>query len=256
MSLAMKKRQELIMERLDRDGIVYLTQLSQELNASICTIRRDFEKLEKENKCKRVHGGAVKVQNANRLSEDTDLHMSLRLKMNTEEKQALCKKCAEIIEDGDCVFIDGGTTFMYIMDYLQDKNIRVVTHNCFLKNHDDSRCTLFVLGGQNNPRYQMNLGPMTLDYLNYFHFDKAFISAAGFTLEDLNIYTGEIETAKIKQEALRRSKEKYLVVDSSKLGVYGFYTMSNLNEFQGLVTSKHVDQLQTQTKIYVTDPSF
>ena len=130
--------------------------------------------------------------------------------------------------------------------------MRVVTHNCFLKNKDKSRCTLFVLGGENNPKYHMNLGPMTLDYLNYFHFDKAFISAAGISLEDLNVYTAEIETAKIKQAAMKKSKDNYLVVDSSKLGVYGFYTMANLNEFHGFVTTKEISQLPFDTKVYVT----
>ena len=218
-----RERQRIILEKINAEGIVYLSQLSEELNASICTIRRDFEKLESQNLCKRVHGGAIKLQNSNKqLSDNTDLHMNKRMTMNVEEKKRLCKECAQIIQDGYCIFIDGGTTFMYMNEFLQDKNIIVVTHSHFIENDDSAAYKLYYLGGESSARYQMNLGPMVLDYMNYFHFDKAFISAVGLTLDDLNVYTAEINTAKVKQAALNRSKDKYLVLDSSKMVLQDF----------------------------------
>ncbi len=249
-----RERQKIILDKINTEGIVYLSQLSEELKASICTIRRDFEKLESQNLCKRVHGGAIKVQNTDKqLSDDTDLHMNKRMTMNIEEKKKLCQKCAELIEDGDCVFIDGGTTFMYMNEYFRNKNIVVVTHNQLIKKDDQAIYKLYYLGGESSARYQMNLGPMTLDYMDYFHFDKAFISAVGLTLDDLNVYTAEIDTAKIKQAAMKHSKEKYLVIDSSKTGVAGFYTMANLNEFNTLVTTTKLEQLETDTNVIVCE---
>lgn len=83
-----------------------------------------------------------------------------------------------------------------------------------------------------------------IDDLRYFHFDKVFIGAAGFTLEDQNIYTAEIETAKVKQQAMKQGKKKYLVIDSEKIGMYGFYTMANLKDMDGLITTQHIMSLQ------------
>ncbi len=248
-----KERQEIILNKINTEGIVSLTKLSEELHASICTIRRDFEKLEKQNLCKRIHGGAVKVRNIERLSEETDLNMNLRKTMNIDEKKILCKKCADLIQDGDCVFVDGGTTFMYLTNYIQDKRVTIVTHNTLISKKDSDLYTLYVLGGENNAKYQMNLGPMVLDYLNYFHFDKAFIGAAGFSLEDMSIYTAEIETAKVKQMAMKKSNRNYLVVDSSKIGTYGFYTMANLLDLQGLITTKKIEQFHADVDLIVCD---
>ena len=239
-----KERQEIILKKIDEEGIVYLSELTKELQASTCTIRRDFDKLESDHLVKRIHGGAVKVQDTEHILEMTKLNMDTRMTMHPEEKRALCQEIARLVKDDDCIFIDGGTTFMYVMDYLQNKNVIVVSHNCLLKNDDTYRSKLYVLGGLHSSKYQMNLEPMTIDDLRYFHFDKVFIGAAGFTLEDQNIYTAEIETAKVKQQAMKQGKKKYLVIDSEKIGMYGFYTMANLKDMDGLITTQNIMSLQ------------
>ncbi|MBB5182728.1 DeoR/GlpR family DNA-binding transcription regulator [Catenisphaera adipataccumulans] len=239
-----KERQDLILQKIHADGVVYLNELAKEFNVSACTIRRDFEKLEKLNFCRRVHGGAVKVQNPQHSLEMTDLHMDQRITMHMDEKKALCQRVAQMIDNGDCVFIDGGTTFMYIMEYLKDKKITVVSHNMLLKNDDAYQCELYILGGRNSSKYQMNLGPMVLDDLSYFHFDKVFLGAAGFALENMNFYTAELETAKVKQQAIKQGQECYVVLDSSKIGVYGFYAMTNLADLNGLVTTQNIKSVK------------
>ncbi len=238
-----KERQDIILNKINQNGIVYLKALSEELGVSICTVRRDFEKLEEQNLCKRVHGGAIKVKASEHMTELTDLHMDTRKTMNIDEKKRLCSKVADLIEDGDCVFIDGGTTFMFMIDYLKDKNVTIVTHNNLLKNDDKNMCTLYILGGKYSSKYQMNLGPMVTDGLNYFHFDKVFIGAAGYTLDDGNVYTAEIDTARVKQEAMARAQKKYLVIDSSKIGVFGFYTMTNIDALDGIVTTQNIESV-------------
>lgn len=248
-----KERQDYILDILDHRGVVYLKEVSMDLHVSMCTIRRDFEKLESESKCKRVHGGAVKVIYNHPLQEETDLHMSKRERMNIEDKKALCKKCAELVEDGDCIFIDGGTTFMYMMDYLRERRISIVSHSDFIRHRDNALCSVFILGGENSAKYKMNLGPMVNKYLKNFHFDKAFISCAGFTVDDLKAYTAEIATAQVKQTAIKNAKLSYLVMDSSKIGMDGFYNFMNLDSMQGFITTKQDLDLKTKAQVLVVE---
>lgn len=243
------ERQIYILKKLEEKGVVYLKETSEELGASICTIRRDFEKLEKENKCKRVHGGAVFTRKYNRLHDSCDIHMNSRMDMTPETKRLLCKKCATLIEENDCVFIDGGTTFMYMCEYLEGKKVTIVTHSDFIRASDDSSYSVFVLGGENSPFYRMNLGPMTLKVLSSFHFDKAFIGCAGMSVEDLNLYTAEVGTAQIKEMAIKNANRKYMVMDHTKIGIYGFYNFCNLNEMEALITDKSLENIETNAEI-------
>lgn len=246
-------RQEYIMDILDKKGIVYLAELSEELHASICSIRRDFDKLEKENKCKRIHGGAVLVRHNSFLNEETSLHMNERERMNMEEKISLCKKCAELVNDNDCIFVDGGTTFMHITEFLNGKHVTIVTHSNLIHAKDNATYVVYIIGGENNARFKMNLGPMALSCLERFHFDEAFIGCAGFSVDDLNAYTAEMETAKIKQAAIEKATKSYLVLDSSKIGIYGFYNFINLNDLTGLMITKSDLKLKTTARIYVAE---
>lgn len=247
------ERQIIILKKLEKSGVVYLKQLSEELHASICTIRRDFEKLEKENKCRRVHGGAVRVKFNNRLYESTDIHMDNRMDMVPEIKRRLCRKSAELVEENDCIFIDGGTTFMYMCEYLEGKSVTIVTHSDLIRAKDDSTLSIFVIGGENSSFYKMNLGPLAIKGLHSFNFDKAFIGCAGMSIENLNVFTSEVGTAQIKEEAIKKSQEVYLVMDSSKLNIYGFYSFAGLDSFNGLITEEISDALNTDAALIIAD---
>lgn len=87
-----KERKEIILKKIDEEGIVYLSELTKELQASTCTIRRDFDKLESDHLVKRVHGGAVKVQDTEHILETTKLNMDTRMTMHPEEKRLSVKK--------------------------------------------------------------------------------------------------------------------------------------------------------------------
>lgn len=247
------ERQLYILQQLDEKGIVYLKDTSNELGASICTIRRDFEKLEADGQCKRVRGGAVKIQGRNRsITEMSDIFTEERMNLNIEQKERICKKIADLISDGDCVFIDGGSTFINICDYLQGKNVSIVTHNQLIQSKVGSTISLNVLGGNYEPYYRMYLGTITTNNLAAFHFDKAFIGCSGIGIDDKGIYIGDVVTAQVKEMALKLSKKCYLAADSSKIGIYGFYRCSSLDQMDGIITDNQndsIDILDTKAEI-------
>ncbi len=126
-SLIPAQRQEKIQEYMATHKVASLSGLRKILNTSEATIRRDLEKLEETGFLERTHGGAVLSQ---RLSREPEYHQ--RLLDNPVSKQMIGKFAATLIEDGDVVFINGGTTTTEIVRHVHpNANITVITNNLF-----------------------------------------------------------------------------------------------------------------------------
>lgn len=223
-----------ILDQLEQSGVITLKAICQQLNASESTIRRDFEELEKQNKLKRVHGGATKVS-LGTLTDDKELTMQQKSGINIDAKKKICRYSASLVQDGDCIFIDGGTTLMFLTDYLEGKRVKIVTHNNFVKIKEGSTLELIRVGGNYMPRYNMNIGSIALQTVEMFNFDYAFIGCAGVDIVEGIAYTAEMGSAQIKSAAMKQSLKKYLLIDSAKMDTRGFYKFSTIKEFDGVV---------------------
>ena len=163
------------------------------------------------------------------MSERTDIHYA--------EKDLVCQKAASFIRDGDCIFLDGGTSIVPILKYIKDKKIKVVTHSTLIANafEENSNIELFIIGGKYIPEYNMSVGPITLSDLEKFNFDYAFLSCAGIDLQRQLIYTAEMDTMAVKQKAMNLSVKKYMLIDSSKMFVKGFCSFISINDFDAII---------------------
>ena len=122
--LAIDRRNE-ILEKVQRDGSVRVTELSQRFDVTEETIRRDLEKLEAEGRITRTYGGAV-------LNKGTkeDLSINIRETFNQEDKNRIARKVVELINDGDSIMLDASTTTMYVARHLKNKSgITVITNS-------------------------------------------------------------------------------------------------------------------------------
>lgn len=228
-----------IIDQVNQKRIVNLKEISANLNVSETTIRRDFEKLEKDGKLIRVHGGAKKIENSTILTTNNELSMYEKLSLNAVQKRAICHKAASFVKDGDCVFIDGGTSVSPLMDFLTDKHIKIVTHSTlFLHNPTPTNAEITFIGGRYIPNYNMSVGPTTIAALEQFNFDHAFIGCAGINLEKNRVYTAELETLAIKEKAIELSDNRYLLFDTSKINIRGFCSFSNYDAFDILICNK------------------
>ena len=119
------ERQKKIMELLESEGAVWVNKLSAELKVTEETVRRDLEKLEKQEMLLRTHGGAVPFAQSN-----NELSLEKRKKINTDIKVKLAKEAVKNILSGDTIFLDASTTTFYIAKEIKDiKNITVVTNS-------------------------------------------------------------------------------------------------------------------------------
>lgn len=231
-------------ERLDRietmtndKGYVSTKDLAALLQVSEPTIRADCRELEKQGRIIRVHGGAKSRQTQGILTRSLEKAMDDRQNVGEQEKDRLCRYAASLVQEDDCIFIDGGTTFATILPYLKGKRIRIVTHSqIVVDSFREDNGELFVIGGSYSPQYKMNLGPIALAQLESFNFQYAFLSCAGIDLNRRKAYTAELETAEVKKKAMELAEKSFLFINGAKQHVKGFCSFADLNAFDGIVT--------------------
>lgn len=228
-----------IIQRLDKHPAVTIRQLSKELAVSEATVRRDLDELERQGKLKRQHGGAVLSSVFSSLSQSNDLNVNQRSLLNIEEKKKVCEMAARQIKDGDCIFLDGGSTTVYLLNYIQNKRIHIVTPSIMVMKHlGKMEATVEFIGGTYNPYYEMVFGSKTADETSKFRYDIALIGAAGIDAFTGECYTVAVETVSYKQIANKNADVSILLVDSSKFIQRGFCYFSNTSEFDFVYTDR------------------
>ena len=147
-----------------------------------------------------------------------------------------------IVEDGSCIFLDGGTSIVAMLKYLEGKTIKIVTHSkLIVSNFQDYNAELFCIGGKLIPEFAMCTGPLTLSGLERFNFDYAFIGCAGIDLKRKLVYTVEMDTMAIKQKAMSLAKKSYLLADSSKFNVTGFCSFISTDDFEAIFSDNQIN---------------
>lgn len=230
------ERFSIIQKIVNEKKFISTKELSEQLNVTETTIRRDCEELHKQGLIIRVHGGAKSVHQKNFLSKENETRMSERYDIHKDEKEMVAKQASNEIHDGDCIFLDGGTSIVPMVKYIKDKKIIIVTHSSLIVDElqKDSNVELFIIGGKYLPAYNMSVGPLAISNIEKFNFDHAFISCAGIDLERKLLYTVEMETMEVKQKAMHVSTKTHLLIDSSKLDVKSFCSFIHTDDFDSI----------------------
>jgi DeoR family fructose operon transcriptional repressor len=229
------ERRMLIEQKLDQKKVLTIREIAADLDVSESTVRRDMDELEKAGVVVRVYGGVMRPKRQSTMTDTMELSMLEKSVINNEAKRTLCLEASGLVKNGNCVFVDGGTSLMYMFEFLAGRDVKIVTHsNLFPQYIHDLRAELFIVGGKFVPKYGMNVGPMTSTILQKLHFDHAFIGCAGIDLVEMKATTADIESAMIKQLAIKNSICKYLIADASKVNVRGFYDFEELDSFDAI----------------------
>ncbi len=221
------ERHKYILDKINENSIVTLSELIEELDASESTIRRDLNSLDKEGKLKKVHGGAVAIGD---LYSKNDYKVTLRQGINKDEKSRIAQYAASVIEDDDVIYIDAGTTTGLMIDYLPNKNITVVTNGiAHAKKLVDKNIRTFILGGEIKGVTEAIVGVKAVQDLQVYNFSKGFFGANGVSEKD-GCTTPDINEAMVKSEAIKNCKDAYLLVDSSKFEEHSFISFCKVSE--------------------------
>lgn len=233
------ERQKRILEILNSNGAVWVSKLSTELGVTEETVRRDLEKLEKQEVLVRTHGGAIPITDSS-----YELSLEKRKQTNSVAKERLAKEAAERLLPGDTIFLDSSTTTFYMAKEIKKiRNITVITNSLRIINELSGveSIKLITVGGlvSNNQSFVGSLAENTIH--NNFFADKFFFSSKGITL-DAGILESNEQECFIKQQMFANANEKYYLCDSSKIGKVGFYKLAPIEGIDYFITDVDLDE--------------
>ena len=230
----LNERQSKILQLLDRDSQTSVRELAVLLGVSSVTIRQDLNFLEGEGLLKRIHGGAV--------MKDAD-DIASRLGINYEKKLRIARKVATYIHDGETILIESGSTNALLARELLKKNVTIITTNVYIARQfrKKEQARIILLGGMYQHESESLVGKITRYCIDQINYDKAFIgvdgytSKTGFTLRDLF-------RADISSYIIKKSKEVFIVTDSSKFGKSELTNICNACDIHHVATDSDLDK--------------
>lgn len=228
-----------ILETLKANGQVNVKELSEALDVTGVTIRNDLAQLEKKKVLIRARGGAIKIDQ-NQLDEDYPL--SDKQKKQLDEKKEIGKKAAALIENGNTIIIDSGSTTHQLAKNLESfEDLTVITNalNIATLLAEYKNINVIVPGGILKKNSLSLVGIMAEKGFKDFFCDKVFLGVDGFDL-DFGISTPSPEEAHLNQIMIEISKEVIVVTDSSKFDRRGFAFIASVNKITTVVTDKGI----------------
>lgn len=237
MSESSEKRKLAILEDLANARLVSVSELSQKFNVSEVSIRHDLHELESRGLLRRVRGGAVSVP-------QTILEWSFNEKMlmHKEQKERIGRAAAAMIQNGDVIIMDSGTTVVHVarhisQDILAAGQLTVITSSLPVVRELGSwnGVHLILLGGVYLPMQEVVVGPQAVANMTGLHADKMFLGAGGLSLE-VGATTATVLDAEVDRLCVKASEQVIAVIDSSKIGRKGLAPVVPLTDIDVLIT--------------------
>ena len=228
-----RERQDNIIKFLGETNYLTVEQLAQSLGVSKVTIRTDLTVLEQKGLVKRTHGGAMIPEKSGcaRLVSKTITEYET-------EKKAIAKRASLLIEDGQTVILDSGSTTSHLALFLAGRKITLVTNSLLVADavRYDEDTEVILMGGSLRRNTMGLIGPLTTYGFSQIHANILFMGATGFT--DTGIYGNNMIEAEVKREMLKAADKVCLVVDSSKTGKTAFSAICSWNDIDVLITDR------------------
>lgn len=209
-----RQRKRLVLERLERDGRVVAKALAAELGLSEDTVRRDLRELAAEGRLQRVHGGALPTAPA-------EADLAARTAIASASKRAVGRAAAALVEPGQTIIVDGGTTALELVARLpRDAPLTVVTHSppvaVALGRH--RAVEVVLIGGRLYRHSMVAVGAAAVEAMSHVRADRFFMGVTGIDPE-AGLSTGDLEEAHVKLALSRRAAETVVLASAEKLGV-------------------------------------
>ncbi|MGL4790047.1 MAG: DeoR/GlpR family DNA-binding transcription regulator [Anaerotignaceae bacterium] len=241
-----EERHSIILDTLKQQGSIKLAELCSTMNISESTVRRDLYLLDKRGLLKKVHGGAVAVSD-NYFHHEYD--MEEKATLNTEEKLAIAKYAASLIEDNDFVYIDAGTTTEKMISFINAKNITFVTNGFSIaKELAKKGFSVHVPAGEVKATTEAIIGAECVLSLQTYSFTKCFLGVNGISISS-GLTTPTKNEATIKSTAIARSKDIYVLADHSKFDKYTAVTFGELNKVTIITDTLQEKKYLSKTKV-------
>ncbi|MBY0119665.1 DeoR/GlpR family DNA-binding transcription regulator [Paenibacillus sp. FSL L8-0435] len=235
------ERYEKIVEWVDTQGSMRVTELSERCGVTEETIRRDLDKLEQAGRLRRSHGGAVSVKYKDELQ--SEIPYPERAIAHAEEKRRIASEAVKMVESGDRIALDASTTAWYMAAGLPNIPLTVLTNSikvaAELSNKEQIR--VIATGGQLASKSLSFVGPLAERSLDAYHVDKVFLSCKGVHLTKGISESNELQGL-VKQKMIHIADEVILLADSSKFNIQAFTRVAEMRSVGKVITDQGVDE--------------
>lgn len=238
-NLFAEERKEKIIELINENDKVYVPEMCDLFNVSPATIRNDLNDLEKAGRLKRTHGGAISITTFAAEPRADD-----KKAKNITRKEHIANNAINLINDGEIILIDTGTTTYQLAAIIhQRKNITVVTNDIEIAKEVENinGINIILLGGFLRKGFHCTVGHFNNIMLSEISVDKAFVAANGVDIGG-GAYTPDIGQAENKKLMISSARNSYLLVDSSKFGRKSFIKFAEIDEFDAVITDNQIEE--------------
>src|SRR3990172_11504052 len=210
-AMLLDERRSKILEIIENKGFVSLSELSEHAGVSESTVRRDLEYLDGIGQIRRTRGGAAYVGES--LTEFED-----RRGRALPQKQKIAQAAAALIDSGEAVLLDGGTTTLEVARQLIGKSLQVVTNSLPIVNLlvNQPNIELVMIGGYLYPKTGVALGPLAAASLKHIHVRRLVMSVGGIT--EKGLFNSNALLVETERQMIDAAEEVVVVSDSGKLG--------------------------------------
>lgn len=232
-ALFAEERQRSVLEQLKQKGKVTVEELTHAFRVSPPTIRADLSRLESEGLLHRTHGGAISIGST--LYEPP---YAERAVIRHAEKHAIAMAAASMVNEGETVLIDAGTTCHEIALVLKEFRLLTVVTNSLASAQilsENDGITTILIGGIVQPQRRASLGALATSFLDQIQCDRAFVAMSGVDA-DGGFTVVDFDAAQIKRKMLEKSKQAIAVADSSKIGQICFACVGPISAANLLLT--------------------
>lgn len=232
--LLIEERRNEIVKYIDKAEKATIEDIINHLKISRSTVRRDLIDLERKNLIIRTRGGALKKKYFKyefSLNEKKDL--------NLDKKKKIARIAKRFIEEGDIIYISGGTTTLELAKILFDiKDLIIFTNaiNILLEVANNSGIKIKLVGGDFRKKTFSMVGQEAINYLDRYNFNKAFVGVNGISVNEGFTTPNELE-AIVDGEIIRRSKEVFVLADETKFGAVAFSTICKIEDVNYIITN-------------------
>lgn len=237
-----QERRNQLLELVRKRGFASLPDLATELRVSPSTVRRDLDYLEESGAAKRTHGGVWYTGPSPKLP-----HFEQRQQSQWDKKRHIAHVAAELIQDGDTILLDGGSTTYELARLLVGRTIQIVTNSLPVaalftssSNHD-----VVLIGGYVHLRSGVCLGPYANEMLSQLSVQRAIVSVAGIT--ENGCFNSNLLLVETEQAMMRSADEVIVVADSTKFGHQSLARMCELQDVDKLVVDDEISDAWRNT---------
>lgn len=233
-----QERRHKIIAMLRENDQLSVKELSDTFAVSEVTVRRDLDTLAAKNLVERSRGRV-------KLSQNIVKNLTFFEEKSTrflDEKDRIAKKAAERIESGDVVFVNAGTTVLFLPKHISEPDVKIVTNNpCMATTEGNENINLFITGGERYLRTQSLVGDICMYALSRVKANKCILSVNGITAESGITSSYYMETAVNAAMLSHCSGERIVIADSSKIGIASSFISAGIDMIDTLITVSTAD---------------